>query len=198
MWVRRIVRLGVVAAAVIAGPAAEAKGPSQAVVTGPGLSAPLSLRVSGSRTIGQELADMVQLSGFFDEAFGGKPRGHRPSGELGPRYTVTYTMSAVRPPATLTQDVYPFADHGPVTTMASGQTFWGNQHTPGGWYRAKGRFKTFLMDLGVPEPIVHRPAGVTSGGGSGRFPFGWLSAAVLACLVAAAAFLLLRRQRAHA
>jgi hypothetical protein len=198
MRIRRIAVLAVIVGAVITGPAAEAKGPSQAVLTGPGLSAPVSLRVAGSKTIGQELADMVQLSGFFSEAFGGKERGHRPSGGLGPRYTVTYTMSDISPPATLTQSVYPFADAGPVTTMTRGQEFWGTQHTPGGWFRAKGRFRTFLMELGVPKPVAHRPAAASSGGGSSGFPIGWLSAVVLASLVAAAGFLMFRRTRVRA
>jgi hypothetical protein len=191
MRVRSIVVLGTVVGALVAGPAAEAKGPSQAVIAGPSLSAPVSLREPGSKTIDQELADLVQLSGFFDEAFGGKARGHEPAGELGPRYTVTYTMSDIRPPSTLTQYVYPFADAGPVTTMARGQTFWGTQHTPGGWFRAKGKLKTLLMGLGVPEPVVHAPVAASSGGGSAS-PLGWLLATVVASITVAAALLLFR------
>ncbi|MDP9296906.1 MAG: hypothetical protein M3O88_09475 [Actinomycetota bacterium] len=192
---RAIVLLGLLAGLTMLGPSALAKGPSQAVITGPGLSAPLSLREPGSKTIGQELANMVQLSGFFSEAFGGKARGHRPSGELGPRYMVTYTMSDINPPATLTQYIYPFADAGPVTTMARGQTFWGTQHTPGGWFGAKGKLKTFLMGLGVPEPVVHAPVAASSGGGSAGFPLGWLLAAVLASILATAVVVLLLRRR---
>jgi hypothetical protein len=185
-----------VTALTVLGPSALAKGPSQAVITGSGLSVPVSLREPGSKTIGQDLADIVQLSGFFSEAFGGKARGHRPSGELGPRYTVTYTMSDVSPPATLIQHIYPFADAGPVTTMTHGQTFWGIQHTPGGWFRAKGKLKTLLMSLGVPEPVVQAPvAARPSAGAASRFPIGW---GILGAIVVFVAAGMLISRRVHA
>jgi hypothetical protein len=197
-WRRSIVVLGTVVGALMAGPAAQAKGPSQGVLSGPGLPAPVSLGDPGSESIGQNLADMIEQSGFFSEAFGGKARGHKPSGELGPRYTVTYTMGDIKPVSTITQSVYPFADAGPATSMEEGQAYWGNQRTPGGWFRAKGRFKALLIDLGVPRPVVHTPVAASAGGGATGSPFGWMSAALLAAIVAGGAFLLLRRARVRA
>src|SRR5205823_3077644 len=114
----------------------------------PGLSGPIALRATGSETIGQRLADMVQYSGFFPEAFGGADTLRKPpSGTLGPRYEVAYTMTDVRPASTLIQVIYPFAEAGPVTSMDRGQTLWGTETSKGGWFVARPRFAVLLRDL---------------------------------------------------
>ena len=113
---------------------AMAKGPSQGVITGPGLVDPIVLREPGSATIGADLADVVEGSGFFVGMWGdGRDSlAHRPTGELGPRYTITYDMTlSDRRPHTITQYLYPYADPLPLTHMLAGQPYWRGSETVG-------------------------------------------------------------------
>lgn len=106
------------------------KGPSQAVVEGPGLTSPVSLRPPNQRTIGPALATMAQESGFFGGLYGTGPgyRASRPRNtQLGPRFTVRYTLGGLRGESTLVQSLYPYAPSGPVTHMPSDQPFWMDQ-----------------------------------------------------------------------
>ena len=65
----------------------------------------------------------------------------RPGGDLGPRYTVDVQGAdrRTRPPPTITQDLYPYADGGPVAYMRPGQPVFGSSTTAGGWFRAPDR-----------------------------------------------------------
>src|ERR671918_2860553 len=78
----------VLTALFVVAPSALAKGPSQAVVTGPGIE-PTPLRPPGSPAIGADLATMVEASGFFAGLAGDRSKrllNRRPAGGLGPRY----------------------------------------------------------------------------------------------------------------
>jgi hypothetical protein len=72
-----------------------------------------------------------------------------PTTELGPRYTITYTLPG---PTTrgLRQDLYPYAAGGSVTYTKPGQPFFDGQRTRGGWYVAPARLKETLVALGLP------------------------------------------------
>src|SRR4026208_1073294 len=80
--------LFVLAAAALLAPAALAKGPSQATVTGPGLSEAILLKGLG------DLSALTEQAGFFPGAFGQSPSPmiKRPAGKLGPRYTIHYVV----------------------------------------------------------------------------------------------------------
>src|SRR5207248_2450268 len=148
-----------------------------------------------SKTIGRRLADMVQYSGFFPEAFGGGDTLRKPpEGDLGPRYTVRYRMTDVHPYSTLVQDVYPFAAAGPVTSMDRGQSIWG-ERTKGGWFVGRPRLAGVLRDLGIRKPEPSPSAVPSSSAIQSHLPTGWIVIGVVLVLAAGAA--LLRARRAH-
>ncbi len=105
-----------------------AKGAVKAVITGPGISSPITLRESGDST-GSLLGAIAEESGFLTVAACGRCDDrlrHPPTEQLGPRYTVTYTMMRL-PGATgapgdeVVQYVYPLAVPAPVSYMPPGQ-----------------------------------------------------------------------------
>jgi hypothetical protein len=181
-------------------PPALAKGPSQGVITGPGIVEPIKLRVPGTRTIGVDLAKVVEQSGFFagvwDDDDTGRLAG-RPAGQLGPRYTITYSMS----PGEIVQYVYPYADPRPITYMPPNQRFWRGNETAGAWFVARLGFRRTLIGLGLPaEPAPPPTAGyhpaplaASSPAGSNATPV----VVAVAALALASAVILVRRRRAR-
>jgi hypothetical protein len=170
---------------------AAAKGPSEATVTGPGLSSALTIRGDGEGGNATDLGLLVEQGGFFPEVYGaagpypllaGKPDA------LGPRFSVAYVVPGGPSTDTLQQDLYPYAKGGPVTYMQAGQRFWQTQRTNGGWYRGNTELRTMLFKAGLPKAAVtprarsrgHRDIAVGTGAG---------------ILLVAGAFALLRRRR---
>jgi hypothetical protein len=150
-----------VAAVLWASLPAFAKGPSQAILEGPGISSPIAVRDPGAPTIGPELAALVTDSGLFTglacRTCDDRLR-HRPTGELGLRYTVTYTMGSGS--NEVVQYVFPYAAPDPVTYVPAGQRFYRGS-TVGGWFIARPRLHRLLIDLGVPaEEASLPPVGV--------------------------------------
>ena len=142
----------VLLAAAVLAPAALAKGPSAASITGPGLDH--AVAVKGTEASGL-LGDLTQYSGFFPASFGQEPSpllARRP-GNLGPRYTIHYLVpgGAI---FHLTQDVYPYARGGAVTYMKPGQLIFG-MHSRGGWYRGGAVLKQTLVRAGLPRTAPH-------------------------------------------
>jgi hypothetical protein len=179
-----------------------AKGPSLGVITGPGLAYPIRLREPGARTIGLDLAKVVTQSGFSVGMWGGdRDRlAHRPAGDLGPRYTITYNMTlSDRLTGTIVQYVFPYAEPLPITYMPAKQKYWGGQETVGAWYTARIGLRQTLIGLGLPtsgssQPAAGSDAGtsaVPSPAGSIGTPF-LVATAVLALALVA---LLMRRHR---
>src|SRR5690349_18990750 len=149
----------VLLAAAALAPAALAKGPSAARITGPGLDR--ALAVKGTEMSGA-LGDLTQYAGFFPAAFGQQPSpmlGRRPA-NLGPRYTIHYVVpgGAI---FHLTQNLYPYARGGAVTYMKPGQSIFG-MYSKGGWYRGGAVLKRTLVAAGLPRA---RPR--VAGGGNG-------------------------------
>jgi hypothetical protein len=172
-----------------------AKGPSQGVITGPGLAEPILLRERGAGSIGPDLAAVAMESGFFEGVWGGDPDRlrHRPAGELGPRYTITYDVPrSERRSDTIVQYVYPYAEPRPVTHMPAEQPFWGTEETVGAWYVARVGFRATLIGLGLPASapvppvtgIDQPPAAAPQRVGSVST---WLPAGAVALAVALAA-----------
>jgi hypothetical protein len=192
----------ILVATVLSG-AAIAKGPSQAVIEGPGLAHPIPLRDPSSRTIGPYLASMVQESGFWDRLWCRHCRSRlaRPAGVLGPRYTVHYTMTLEgHPSSQIIQYVYPYADPRPVTYMPGGQPYWrSGQKTTGGWYVTRPRLRQLLIEIGLPATapqVTPNPAALATtraGGGSSVFPI----LIALGFALAGASVILMVRRRMH-
>ncbi len=163
---------GLAAALVLPGLAA-AKGPDGASLTGPGLSQPITFSGDGEMGQGTPFGTLVFAGGFFPQMYGQSPDPRlksRPKVTLGPRYTIVYTVPAgenVR--SQVTQDVYPYAKPVPVTYMRPGQTFWGTQHTKGGWIRASAALKDALVQAGLPADPPLSSAGFWSAGAIGAF-----------------------------
>jgi hypothetical protein len=186
---RRLILL--LALATLVAPAtALGKGPSGATMEGPGGGSGITF--SGDEGSGP-LGNLTQQSGWFAAAFAQEPNpmlAARPQGDLGPKYTVTYTVPGPNNDTfVIRQDVYPYASPGPVTYMAPGQPIF-DMETPGGWFQAGPDLKETLVAAGLPETAAAGSSDDTS------FPtttIGLLAFALL--LVGATAVLLRRRAR---
>ena len=168
----------IVAAALVLPAAAIAKGPSEAVVTGPGLDDDgVAIVLTGDD------ADYTNLSGFFPASFGQSPDpmlASPPEGTLGPKYRVSLTVPGPSgKDDTILQDVYPYAEPSPVTYTPPGQKFFGTERTRGGWYVSTIGLRNVLVHAGLP---ASSPVGDTGGGGN-RTVWPWIVGA-LALLVA--------------
>jgi hypothetical protein len=152
----------VVLAAAILVPAAQAKGPSAASITGPGLTHKLS--VKGTESSGA-LGDLTQYAGFFPAAFGQQPDPmlHARLAGLGPRYTIRYVVPGGDATYHLTQALYPYARGGAVTYMRPGQDIFGTT-SMGGWYRGGASLKQTLVRAGLPraKPRIEAASGSNS------------------------------------
>jgi hypothetical protein len=153
---KRLIVVVVAALALLVPGSAAAKGPSEAKITGPGLSSALTIKGVGEGDPSTDLGVLVQDAGFFPEVFGQTPSplmSAQPT-QLGARYLVTYTMPGGATAGTLEQELYPYAADGPVTFMRPGQKFWDTQSTVGGWYRGTVRLKQMLIKAGLPKSAV--------------------------------------------
>jgi hypothetical protein len=152
---KRLVFTAFAAVALLLPAAAAAKGPSEAKISGPGLSSTLTITGNGEGDTSTDLGVLVEETGFFPEAYGQYPNPLlrvKPTG-LGPRYTVVYTVPGPTT-STLEQELYPYATGGPVSHMRPRQRFWGTQLTPGGWYRGTTALKDMLVRAGLPQTAV--------------------------------------------
>ena len=188
------------AVALVAASGASAKGPDQAIVTGPGLEDQDGRIVfasgGGDPGGGTPFMAFVESGGFFQQTFGQSPdptSKTRPKGDLGPRYDVVYRVPGPNGgTSTLNQSVYPYASIGSVTYMPPGQSFFDGQKTHGGWFAGSPTLKATLVSAGLPES-----APAATGGGS-RFELSthaWPLALVALAAVGALALLVRRRPR---
>jgi hypothetical protein len=188
-----------------------AKGPSQARITGPGLTR--AIVVSGAGEPGQQgmLAVLAGQTGLFTALFGAdasvpyqaptRLRPQPPKTSLGPRYTVIYTVPGVTPKpgeqfGRIHQDLYPDAAGGPIIYTPPGQDGFGQPLQVTGWLRASPQLTRTLAQLGVrprPAPQAAPPTRLSLAAhpapahqaGSGTLA--WLIASAVAIAVAALA-----------
>jgi hypothetical protein len=130
--------LALFAIAALALPAtADAKGPANATLSGPGIGSDINVPGSGLN-VGTPLGDLAHYAGFFPAVLGQTPdpmRKERPKGDLGPKYTITYLLPVGEKDIRIRQDLYPYANP-PVTYTEPGQKLYGDDETRGGWYTA--------------------------------------------------------------
>ena len=164
------------------------KGPTAATMDGPGGGGGITF--SGDEGSGP-LGDLTQQSGWFAAAFAQEPNpllAGRPKGDLGPKYTVTYTVPTdMNRTVTIRQDIYPYSSPGPVTYMAPGQPLF-DMETRGGWFQAGPDLKETLVTAGLPAT----PA--TGSSDSASFPTTTAGLLVFAFLLVGATVVILRRR----
>jgi hypothetical protein len=152
---RRILVLVTLAAvALLVLPAtAQAKGASKATLGGGGLPGPVTIGGNGESGSGDLLARLAEQTGAYAAMYedgGQQLDAARPSGDLGARYLVTYTIpSPAGGEDAVRQELYPFAVAGPVSFTAAGQHFMDNMQTKGGWYHTPASLTETLAALGV-------------------------------------------------
>ena len=149
-----ILTAGLAAAAVVVA-VAQAKGPSQATITGPGLTQPIVLRGDSENGEASPFAQLVEAAGFFPVVYARSPDPtlrHRPAGTLGARYLIVYRVPGPNGAlGTIRQELYPFAKPLPLSYTRPGQKFW-NGKTHGGWIQASSTLREVLVSLGIPAP----------------------------------------------
>ncbi len=183
-----LVPLAIALVAALVPAAALAKGASAGEITGPGLDEPITLAGEG-RTGGEQLMRIAEALGFFPAVFSQIPDpmlDTRPAGALGPKYRITYVMPGPNNEVDeLVQDVYPYAEHNPVSYTKPGQRFWTTERTRGGWFVGATQFaRDELVAVGLP-----RSAPGTGDGDGSPVTFvglGAVLAAALALVVVAA------------
>jgi hypothetical protein len=165
------------------------KGPSAASIDGPGAGGGISFGGEG-QSAGNLLGNLTELAGFFPAAFGERRDllASRPKGDLGPKYTITYTVpTGGASPDMITQDVYPYAARGPVTYMEPGQKLFARQ-TGGGWFQADSRLRETLVSAGLPAAAPGASSGASS------FPMDLVALLSFGLALAAATALVIRRR----
>jgi hypothetical protein len=171
---------------------AAAKGPSKASIAGAGLT---TIRISGAEGSATPFWRLVEATGWFEAAWGpSRLPQEPPQGELGPRYTITWTVPSS---SRLHQDLYPYAKPYPLTYMPRGQKIW-DTTVKGGWFAGGAKLEKVLHRVGLPaEPPAQPPAepGSTLPPTPAPSTGSDLPAGALAGIAAAAAFLALALAR---
>jgi hypothetical protein len=170
--------------------AALGKGPSAATIDGPGGGGGITF--TGCCEPGSPTMNLAEQAGFFPAVFRQTPDpmlDQRPKGDLGPKYTITYTVPGPNNDSwTIKQDVYPYAPSGAVTYMKPGQDIFEIGGTRGGWFQAGPDLKQTLVAAGLPASA----SGATSHGWS--FPTLPVSLLTVMLLVVVATAVLVRRR----
>ena len=154
--------IALVALVALAAPA-QAKGPSEGTIEGEGLDTPIAITWGEGTPGGDRLIEDV---GFFEATFGMIPSrmvDEAPTDDLGPELTIRWTVPGPAGVDEIVQDLYPYAEGGPLTYTPAGQPFFEIERTKGGWFRGPERLLETLSTLGVPD----EDALVSSGGGGG-------------------------------
>ena len=187
-----------------------AKGATQASITGPGLTRPLTVSAQGEALPGEgdTLSSLAVQTGLFTVLFGSdgstpdepSPLPTPPAAaSLGPKYTITYTVPGVTPGpgqanGQIRQNLYPRAAGGPVIYTPPGQQGFGQPLQASRWLRGTPRLTVTLTRLGVPAgaslpstPRPATPAPSTAPTSAGVTAPAWLIATIVSAVAAAVA-----------
>jgi hypothetical protein len=169
-----------------------AKGPSEARITGPGLSK--AITITGTETDGSPIMNLAEAAGFFPAAFGQEPDPMSPApakGTLGPKYSLDYVVpGGNNANFRIHQDLYPYARNGGWTHMPAGQPIF-DMTTHGGWFHDT-RLKGILVARGLPKSLP-APAISKSSNSAGFTTTGKIGAFVLVLFGIGAAAVFTRR-----
>jgi hypothetical protein len=128
------------------------KGVASLTITGPGIELGSPIEVSG-RTHPDEWEGLNAGSGIQEAVPDVGKSALAPEigpEHLGPRLTLTWhVMTGPNELTPIRQDLYLYADRGPLTYTAPGQPIW-DSVTRGGWYRAPERLRQALANACVP------------------------------------------------
>jgi hypothetical protein len=154
--------LTVVAATLVAfGAPAEAKGVSRLTITGVGLERTIVVGGDGSLA----LSRILGASEFFVAMDGGgagadhvalRSAADPQESDLGPRLRLTWSVEWYHTQYVV-QDLYLYADGGPVLYTPAGQALF-DQTTTGAWHRGSPRLVDVIQAVGVPSPALLRAA----------------------------------------
>jgi uncharacterized integral membrane protein len=198
--------LAVIIGLLITPAVAQAKGPDQATISGPGMTAPIS--ISGSEGAAGDLSTLVELAGLFPAAFAQIPDpllAARPDESLGPKLSISWRIpDGSSTPATVHQDLYLYAEGGPLTYTAPGQQLFTSQRTHGGWFRTPAALRSRWTVFGLParnaleapaQPMVATATATSSASGPRSWPAGAAIAAAVVCGAAITTFRIASRRR---
>ena len=143
---------------------AHAKGPDRATIDGAGMATPIS--VEGKEGSYDDLSVLADLSGLWPAAYPQRPDPMLPAApteDLGPKLVITWRVPDGGPtPDVVRQDLYLYAEGGPLTYMAPDQPLLGGQRTAGGWFRTpthlQPRWATFDLPDRTTLEATARPA----------------------------------------
>ena len=141
--------LVVTSTVVIAGPASSKADIAEANVTGPGLEG--RLRIGGPDTGGLWESGIDVAGGLDDTRAGSVEELGLTPADLGPRYLATYRFHGSDD--LIRQDLYPYANGGPVTYTPPGQELNAGikMSITAGWYQSSLDFFHYLVDQGLLE-----------------------------------------------
>jgi hypothetical protein len=154
---RRVLAMLVLSLLLAAVPtAAQAKGASEATISGGGLpGGPITMKGDGEPGSGSDLSNLADQAGvwavLFEDGPGGELASAPARADRGPRYTITWTFpNGAGTEDKVRQSVWPYAAGGPLTFMASGQRVL-EATTKGGWFRSTDTLRQTLIGLGLPS-----------------------------------------------
>lgn len=149
MWTKAVVAIVTVLLALGSTSPASAKGMAGGTIEGDGIATPIdvfSTDVPGA-------ANLVNETGVYETVWEASPShalDAAPTDVLGPVFTIRWSLMGPNGDVPVVQDVYPYAEGGPVTHTAAGQPLWDGGHTVGGWFRSPERLVARFEALGVP------------------------------------------------
>jgi hypothetical protein len=148
----RVVLVVFVALLIVPG-MAHAKGPDQATIDGAGMKTPMP--IDGVEGRSDDLATLAELAGLYPATFGQSPDpmlAAAPQEELGPKLEITWRFPHGGPtPGYLRQDLYLYAEGGPLTYTVADQSFFETERATGGWYRTPTALQSTWARFGLPE-----------------------------------------------
>jgi hypothetical protein len=133
---------------VIAGPASAKASIAEANISGPGLGDGMKIAAPDAQGLWESGIDVV--GGLDDTRSDSVEELGLTPADLGPKYLVTYRFELSDD--LIRQDLYPYANGGPVTYAWPGQevTAGPTMSITAGWYQSSPGFFQYLVDLGLP------------------------------------------------
>jgi hypothetical protein len=177
---------------------AYAKGPTRAVIEGPGLAAPVVIR-------GSDVGVLFFQSGFGSALSSCLPqdrcRSHRPHGDLGPRFVATYVLAFPNARGHMVRNhvveyLYPRAQPKPLAYIPPGQLYAGRRTVGGTFTLGPTLLKNVTgLDLGAAQPSAAPAAAPSPAPGANADPM--LVAGVVAIAVALIGVVAVAWRRRH-